>query len=30
MSADQIEELKKTLIDVLRKHDVKKAALSAP
>ncbi|KAF5437721.1 hypothetical protein C5S35_02620 [Candidatus Methanophagaceae archaeon] len=27
MKADQIEELKKTLIDVLRKHDVKKAAL---
>ena len=27
MNADQIEELKKTLIDVLRKHDVKKAAL---
>ncbi|NQE45981.1 hypothetical protein C5S31_08165 [ANME-1 cluster archaeon GoMg2] len=27
MKADQIEELKKTLIDVLKKHDVKKAAL---
>jgi len=27
MKADQIEELKKTLVDVLRKHDVKKAAL---
>jgi predicted nucleotidyltransferase len=27
MKTDQIEELKKTLIDVLRKHDVKKAAL---
>ena len=27
MKADQIEELKKTLVDVLKKHDVKKAAL---
>jgi predicted nucleotidyltransferase len=27
MKADPLEELKKTLIDVLRKHDVKKAAL---
>ena len=27
MKADQIEELKNTLVDVLRKHDVKKAAL---
>ena len=27
MKAEQIEELKKTLIGVLRKHDVKKAAL---
>ncbi len=27
MKTDKIEELKKTLIDVLRKHDVKKAAL---
>ena len=27
MKEDKIEELKKTLIDVLRKHDVKKAAL---
>ena len=27
MKEDPLEELKKTLIDVLRKHDVKKAAL---
>ena len=27
MSAEQIEELRKTLIDMLRKHEVKKAAL---
>jgi predicted nucleotidyltransferase len=27
MKAEQIEELRKTLIDMLRKHEVKKAAL---
>ncbi len=27
MKKDQIDEIKKTLIDVLRKHEVKKAAL---
>ena len=27
MSKDQLDELKKTLIDVLKKHEVKKAAL---
>jgi len=27
MKEDQIEEIKKTLIEVLRKHEVKKAAL---
>jgi predicted nucleotidyltransferase len=27
MKKDQIEEIKKTLIEVLRKHEVKKAAL---
>ncbi len=27
MKEDQIDEIKKTLIDVLRKHEVKKAAL---
>ena len=27
MKEDQIEEIKKTLIEVLRKHGVKKAAL---
>ena len=27
MKEDQIDEIRKTLIDVLRKHEVKKAAL---